>query len=121
MKKGLLIVGHGSRSLDAQNTFKEIVKMVKCKASYEIVEGSHMEISEPNIPIVVEEMVGKGVNEILVVPYFLYSGIHIKEDIPQIIKTLEEKYNDVIFKMGEPIGEESLLADIIVKRAKEIE
>lgn len=121
MEKGLLVVGHGSRSLDAQDTFEEMVKKVREKVSYKIVEGAHMEICEPNIPTVVEKMVEKGTKEILIVPYFLYSGIHIKEDIPEIIEDLEKKYRDVIFKLGEPIGTEPLLADIIAKRAEEIE
>lgn len=80
-----------------------------------------MEISEPNIPTVVKGMVGKNIKEILIVPYFLYEGIHIKEDIPQIINELSEKYNDVTFKMGRPIGAEPKLVDIILTRGKEIE
>ncbi|WP_026894565.1 sirohydrochlorin chelatase [Clostridiisalibacter paucivorans] len=121
MGKGLLIVGHGSRSSDAQKTFEKVVDMVKEMASYEMVAGAHMEISEPNIPMVVGGLVENGIKNILVVPYFLYEGIHIKEDIPEIIGELSDKYKNVTFKMGKPIGAEPLLADIILKRAEEIE
>jgi len=120
MKRAILIVGHGSRSKDAQNIFNEIVQIVKDKASYDIVEGAHMELCDPSIPNVVEKMVQKQVQEILVVPYFLYEGIHIKEDIPEIIEELSKKYNGLKFKMARPIGAEPMLADILIERAREI-
>lgn len=121
MDKGLLLVGHGSRSLDAQDTFEKIVEMVREKSEYALVEGAHMEICKPDIPTVVKGMVEKNTKEILIVPYFLYEGIHIKEDIPQIINKLAEDYKNVEFKLGRPIGAEPLLVDIILDRGKEIE
>lgn len=120
MKRAVLIVGHGSRSKDAQDIFNKIVQLVKDKSDYSIVEGAHMEICEPSIPSVVEEIIQKQVEEILVVPYFLYEGIHIKEDIPEIIEELSKKHTGVKFKMARPIGAEPMLADILIERAKEI-
>jgi len=120
MKRAILIVGHGSRSKDAQNIFNKIVQFVKDKSDYSIVEGAHMELCEPSIPDVVGKMVQNHVEEILVVPYFLYEGIHIKEDIPEIIEELSKKYTGLKFKMARPIGAEPMLADILIDRAKEI-
>ena len=61
-----------------------------------------------------------GIKEIVVVPFFLFEGIHIREDIPEKIEGLEKKYPDVIFKFGKPIGADPMLAEILVKRAEEI-
>lgn len=123
MKKGLLIVGHGSRSNEAQKTFEEVVELVRNrvdKEKYTVVEGAHMEICKPNIPEVVEKIVERNVEEIMVVPYFLYKGMHIKKDIPKTIEKLSEQYKRVNFKLGRPIGVEPLLADILISRADEI-
>ncbi len=120
MKKAVLIVGHGSRSKAAQNIFTEIVEMVKAKMSDQLVEGAHMELCEPSIEATVALLAEQGVDSIAIVPYFLYEGIHIREDIPEIIQTLSEQYPHIEFKFGRPIGAESLLADILVQRALEI-
>ena len=120
LKTGLLIAGHGSRSKDAQNTFDKIVGFVRELSSYEIVEGAHMELSEPHIPEQIKKMVNEGIEEIIIVPYFLYEGIHIKEDIPEIIKEEKEKYKNIIFKFAKPIGAEPALAEILIKRAQEV-
>lgn len=122
MKKAILIVGHGSRSTDAQDIFSEIVNMVTTKMPDKTVRGAHMELCSPSIESVIEDLVtNEEVTSISLVPYFLYKGIHIKEDIPNIIEDLSNKYPHIKLKLGRPIGAEELLADILVQRALEME
>lgn len=120
MKQVVLIIGHGSRSKEAQETFNTMVDMVREGSDFQVVEGAHMELCSPAIPEVVERVVQEGAKEIIMIPYFLYEGIHIREDIPEIIEELKSKYAGVSFKMGRPIGVEPLLSEILIKRAKEV-
>lgn len=117
--KGILIIGHGSKSADAVSQFEQIVELVRSKTAVKCVEGAHMEMAEPGIPEMVAKMVAFGVTEIVAVPYFLYLGIHIKEDIPEILLTQKNIYPQVSFTFAKPIGVEPLLADILVKRYEE--
>ncbi|MGM0378500.1 MAG: sirohydrochlorin chelatase [Bacillota bacterium] len=122
MKKGLLIVGHGSRSKEAQEVFNYIVNKVKEKSKEKFfqIDGAHMELCKPSIETKVEKFVNEGIKKVYMVPYFLYKGIHIKEDIPELIEKLQKKYPSVEFKFGEPIGKEDKLADILIKRVQDI-
>lgn len=113
--KGILIVGHGSRSKEADEVFFKIVNGVKSKTT-SLVEGCYMEISNPRIPETIEKMYKVGVKEFTIAPYFLYPGIHIKEDIPEILKTIEDKYQDIKIYMAKPIGYDDLLVDILLNR-----
>ena len=54
---------------------------------------------------------------IIIAPYFLYEGMHIKHDIPEIIGALSEKYREIRFTIARPIGFEPVMAEIILKRA----
>jgi len=120
MKKAILIVGHGSRSKEAGEIFFQVVDMVKAKLEGTTVMGANMELSPPDIPTVLEEMMKiNKFEEVIVVPYFLYRGIHIKEDIPEILEEMGKKYEGTKFTLGNPIGAESFLADILISRAKE--
>ncbi len=121
MERGLLIVGHGSRSADAVDVFRRIVDDVRKKCSFEFVEGAHMELAEPGIEETVKLLADKKVKEIIIAPYFLYEGMHLKKDIPDIISKLVEEYPDIDFKMAKPIGFEPLMADLLLKRVSEIE
>ena len=121
MPKALLIIGHGSKSQEAIATFNKTVDHVRQNAGYEIVSGAHMELAAPCIEESVDVMADNGINEIIMIPYFLYSGIHIKHDIPEIIEELKQKYPQINFKFGNPIGFEPVIADILIRRAKEAE
>ncbi len=121
MKRGLLVVGHGSRSADAVAVFRQIVDEIRNKSRFGIVMGAHMELAEPGINETVKILADQNVNEIIIAPYFLYEGIHLKKDIPEIISQLASEYPDIEFRMAKPIGFEPLMADIILKRVSEID
>ncbi|MEL7564143.1 MAG: CbiX/SirB N-terminal domain-containing protein [Dehalobacterium sp.] len=114
MSKALIIISHGSRSKDA---FNQIVDMVRAKGAFEQVSGASMEHCEPDIPQAIDQVVQTGVKEIIFAPYFLYEGIHIKEDIPHLLNEIASNYPEVTFKMARPIGVEPILADILLSRA----
>ena len=113
--KGLVVVGHGSRSKDARDVFFKIVEQLKGSMGIE-VEGCFMEISEPFIPEVIGNMYTKGIREITVLPFFLFSGIHIKEDIPAILLSVKNKHTDLKITMAQPIGYHEALVDILKER-----
>lgn len=114
--EGILVIGHGSRSKDAYDTFFKIVEGLKNKMKDDYVEGCFMELSEPNIPPTIQKMYDNGVRKVTVLPYFLFTGIHIKEDIPEILREIKERYNDLEILMANPIEYDEKLIDILVER-----
>jgi sirohydrochlorin ferrochelatase len=118
-KKAALIVGHGSRSKEAVAQFNQVVEQVRQNAGFSVVMGAHMELAEPDIPTVIKELADAATTDIVVVPYFLFMGNHIKKDIPDILNEQRLLYPHITFKLGNPIGFEPLVADILIKRATE--
>jgi len=121
MKKGVLIVGHGSRSEDAVTVFRQVVEEVRRRGVYTVVESAHMELAEPGIADAVKILKGLDIKEVIVLPYFLYEGMHLKKDIPELIGILSAEYPDMNFRIAKPIGFEPVLADILLKRAGEVD
>ena len=117
MKKSLLVIGHGSRSPEATEIFSRIVSLVREKGGYDFVEGAHMSLTRPNIDEAVDILARKNVKEIVVMPYFLYNGVHIKHDIPEIIGEIASRYPDIEIRLAEPIGFDPVMADLIIQRA----
>lgn len=113
--KGIIVVGHGSRSEDARVAFYKIVEQLKVSMETE-VEGCFMEISRPFIPETIDKLYSRGIKEIIVLPYFLYSGIHIREDIPEILILEKNKRADLKISMAQPIGYHEALIDILKER-----
>lgn len=122
MEKALIILSHGSRSSEFQESFGQIVEMVRNKRKDLLVYGANMELCSPTIGEVVMKAVAENNNlkKIAIAPYFLFEGIHIKEDIPEIIKRLEGEYKNIEFSFGKPLGVDPSLADLLIKRAEDI-
>ena len=122
MEKILVILSHGSRSEDFKNGFNEIVDLVKEKRTDIKIYGANMELCSPTIEEVIAQAVEENENlkTIGIVPFFLFAGIHIKEDIPEIIEKLKLEYKNIEFIFGKPLGADPILADILIERAKEI-
>ncbi len=114
--RGIMIVGHGSRSKEAREEFAEIVEGFRKETGME-AEGCFMEISPPFIPETIQRMYSQGIHEITVVPCFLFSGIHISEDIPGILAVEKNRYTDLRIAMAQPIGCHGGVVDILRERA----
>ena len=116
--RGVLILAHGSRVEATKKTNNEVVDMVRSKISDMPIQIAYMEFCEENIEHGINTLVDKGVTEIKAVPYFLFEGIHIKEDIPNEIGEILKDYPNVKLEMGHTLGVDERLADILVDRIK---
>jgi len=121
MKKALFVLAHGSKALEADNILEAIAEKVKLKAAGEFsyIGYGSLQISKPSFEEGIEELINMGVKEIVIVPMFIFIGNHVKYDIPEVLDVLKEKYSEVCFTMGKPIGADDRLVDIIMSRAIE--
>jgi len=95
------------------------VSMVKEKLPETVIEYAFMEFSDITVEKGISALAAKGITEIKIVPYFLFSGIHIKEDIPGMAAECAVNFPGVKITMGMPLGADERLADILVDRIKD--
>jgi len=114
--KGVLVVAHGSRAKETEATLEAIISVVKAKLPDTSIECAFMEFSERTLEKGISALVARGATDIKLVPYFLFSGIHIKEDIPNMAAECAAKIANIKIEMGEPLGIDKRLADILIDR-----
>lgn len=119
MKTAILLMAHGSRIPEANGAVREIAEMVKEMTGHEIVEVSFREQHQPNIQKGIDACVAGGAERILLVPYFLFIGAHVQEDLPEELAEAQKRYPNVQFAMGSPLGAHRKLAEIVVERIAE--
>jgi len=117
--KGILAVAHGSRAKGTEDTLDAVVAMVREKLPGAIIECAFMEFSGRTIEKGVTALAASGATEIKIVPYFLFMGIHMREDIPKMAAECAAKYPGIEITMGEPLGADPRLADIFIDRIKD--
>lgn len=117
--RGILVVAHGSRVKETEATLEVVLDMVKGKLPECVLEHAFMEFSDKTIGAAVEKLFEKGVTEIKIIPYFLFTGIHLKEDIPNMVKEYMADKPNINVIMGETLGADSRLCDILIDRIKD--
>ena len=121
MHSALIILGHGSRAPEATETLAAITALVRKKVDYERVEYASLQLSEPDLPAVVGELYQAGFKRILVMPFLIATGVHVKTDIPEELEALSLKHPGLAMLLGEPLGADPRLAEIVVDRVTELE
>lgn len=119
MKTAILLMAHGSRIPEANDAVGEIAAMVKEMTGYDIVEVSFREQHLPNIQQGIDACVAQGARRVLLMPYFLFVGAHVQEDLPEEMAQARERHSSVEFAMGGHLGVHRKLAEVEVERIAE--
>jgi len=119
MNTAILLMAHGSRIPEANDAAREIAERVKQMTQFDIVEVSFREQHLPNIQQGVDACMAQGAERILLVPYFLYMGAHVLEDLPEELEQAKERYPGVEMVLGKHLGVHQKLAEIVVERIAE--
>jgi len=117
--KALLLVAHGSRRKKSNEEVIDMANKLKkhCLGDFDIVNPAFLELAEVLIPDGIKQCVNDGATSIIVLPYFLNSGRHVIEDIPEIVNAEKEYYPDVAIKISSHLGASEMMMDILVSTA----
>lgn len=114
--QGILIVAHGSRAKQTLQTMEAVADMVRKGLPKAIIQVGYMEFCEVNIEKGLSLLLAQGVTDIRVVPYFLFDGIHIREDIPAELAAFQQAHPQVRISIAPSLGPDKRLAEILVER-----
>jgi len=119
MKKGVIILGHGSKAAESNQAFLQLAQLFQNNHPEDMVEPAFLQLSPPDLAAAMEKLVAKGLKKIVVCPVFLFPGNHIQEDIPQALAEERAKYPEVEIIFANHIGVEDRIASILSDRVKE--
>ena len=116
----LLLVAHGSRQDEANADLLYFVDELRRRGLYAIVEASYLELAQPSIDEAAIACVSRGAQRVILLPYFLSAGIHVRRDLTGARCRLSERFSNVDFRLAEPLGRHPLLLDVLIQRAAEV-
>jgi sirohydrochlorin ferrochelatase len=119
MKTAILMMAHGSRIAEANDAAREVALIVREITGFEIVEVSFRELHEPNIQQGIDTCVSRGAGRILLMPYFLFMGAHVRHDLPEEILEAQQRHPGLIMEMGCHLGVHRKLAEVEAERIDE--
>lgn len=115
----VVLIGHGSSDKNAHDAFVHAANAIA--PYYRNLEFCFLELDRPNIEDGIGRAVAGDPQVILIVPYFLHRGAHIKRDVIKDLDAALDKYNFKNAYMGQHLGVDEKLVNIIIERAREVE
>ena len=117
MKTALLLIAHGSRQEDANADLFHVADCLR-ERDWPIVVASFLELAEPNIEEGGAACVEQGAECVILVPYFLSAGVHVRRDLSAMRARLAERFPAIAFRLAEPLGRHPLLLDVVTDRVR---
>ena len=117
-KPAVILVGHGSKAKSFDGAMKQVARELR-KGPYSSVRCAYLEITRPSIPQAVKSAVRSGAREIRLVPYFVLSGRHIREHIPQIAREERARWKKTTKVTLCPyLGYDKRIVEVVKERVK---
>lgn len=104
MNDGLLLVGHGTRSLASGGEMNELCLLVRRQLPDVDVDLGFLEMNDPPAGEVLDRLVAQGARRIVVLPLVLLSAGHAKSDVPAIVVDGRRRHPGVDVRFGSPLG-----------------
>ena len=117
----LLVMVHGSPRPESNKAMFQVVDEVRAREIFGAIEVGFMECNAPDIPSAIENLVERGAKQVIAVPYFLHAGNHVADDLPNLLEAAQEKYAQVEFLMGDYIGRDLRVADVLRDRVAQVQ
>lgn len=116
--QALILVVHGDREGEAERVLSTLVSQMQARHPQWVIEGAQLlsSPSELHFPEVVRKLARRGLVELLIFPWFLFAGPHVRRDLPQLLNEVCVEYPALRWHMLEPFGTDPALLDLLEQR-----
>lgn len=114
MKRGLLLIDRGSREREASEELEEICKQIKKKGEYVFTDYCFLEVEPPFIEDGIQRSLNQDIDNLTIVPYFLYPGKKVKLAVAEAMKF--QKDTEVKFVVTKPMSMHKTLIELVENR-----
>lgn len=117
--KGIILFGHGSRDPLWRLPIESVAARVRAQNPGAAVRCAYLELDTPGLPAAAAGLVAEGVGHITVVPMFLGTGRHAREDLPDLLDAVRHAHPGLEVVLQKPVGEDSRVVDLLARIALE--
>lgn len=114
----LIALAHGSRDPRSAATIQSLVDEVRLQRPDLPVEAAFLDLSKPAFPKVVDKLVRKGHEEIVVVPLLLNQAFHARVDVPSAIAEAEQAHPGLRIRASRILGLEPSFLGVLDLRLR---
>jgi len=119
VKTLVVILGHGSRAAEHNAGLQQVAEMVKTKTNLP-VQTAYMENCDPDVGCVIRSAAAEGFQRFVIMPLFLFRGIHVAQDVPQEVEKIKQDLPGIEVIFTRHLGADPKIAEIVWDRVQEV-
>jgi sirohydrochlorin cobaltochelatase len=112
-----ILFGHGSRDPAWREPMDRLAARITALEPSHRVCCAFLEISQPDLLSVAAELANAGVSHCTIMPMFLGVGRHAREDLPLLLKQIEQAHPSLQIKLRPFVGEEPAVINLLASLA----
>ena len=110
---GIILFAHGSRDPLWHRPIEAVATQMRQLAPQTLVACAYLELSTPDLPAAVADLVAQGARAVRIVPMFLGVGRHAREDLPALVHSLRVQYHHIPILLQDAVGENPRLVGLL--------
>ena len=119
-KRGIILFAHGSRDPLWHRPMQAVRDALVAQHPDAACVCAYLEISSPSLPEAIDQLVAAGCGEISVLPLFLGTGRHAREDLPLLIQAAQRKHPETAFSTATAVGEDARVIHLLAEIASQL-
>lgn len=120
-KTAIILIGHGSRVPASGNDMEKVAERLRNENCYDMIEVCYMSRMKPFFSETLKKVIGSEAGKVVVIPYFLHSGLHLVLDIPKMIQENAKLFPGVNIIYGRHLGYDNAMVTLVKRRIEESE
>jgi sirohydrochlorin ferrochelatase len=119
LRTGVLLFAHGSPVEEANRGVHDLAGKIAAVGPYRYVRAAFLDGAQPDLLAGVVEAAKAGLERLIVIPYFLTVGLHLRRDLPRLVAAAKEKHPNFEIAVGQSLEGHPLMPSIILGRVQE--
>ena len=116
----VVLFAHGSAVEEANQGVRDLAGRIQVAGSYPYVQAAFLGPGHPELGTAITQAAKAGYRRVVVLPYFLTLGIHLRRDLPKLVAEEREKHPQVKIQVGQSLEDHPEMASIILGRIQEV-
>jgi len=117
--KAVILLGHGSRDPLWRRPIEAVAERLEQRHPGLAVCCAYLELEQPDVAAAAAQLVAAGTKRATIVPIFLGTGKHARDDLPRLLENLRQAHPGVVFDLQRPVGEDPRVLDLLAAIAVE--
>lgn len=113
----VVLIAHGSRAVAANEAHRKMAVDLEAGLGMP-VWAAFLELADPLIPSAIHQAITAGASKVIVLPYFLYPGRHLTQDIPELVAKTQAQRTEAEIVVLPGFGADPAVLGLLVAQVR---